>query len=143
MRAQFMQKKYGKAGTSIDVKAQGLNACSSSQASMSLPSTKANVRPRVEEHKKPVLKVGNQQEAVPPLGNKKILEDEEPPLKKLKRVQVPWQTPPGKFASSVSLNEFSSRFAVYRSSISGDKINTLFQAFQKQNQTICQVNFTK
>ena len=138
-----MQKKYGKAGTSTDVKAQGLNACSSSQASMSLPSTKANVRPRVEEHKKPVLKVGNQQEAVPPLGNKKILEPEEPPLKKLKRVQVPWQTPPGKFASNVSLNEFSSRFAVYRSSISRVKTKYTFSSFSETKSNYLSSKFYK
>ncbi|KAM7521504.1 hypothetical protein LguiA_011406 [Lonicera macranthoides] len=124
MRAQFMQKKYGKAGTFTDVKAQGLNACSSSQASMSLPSTTANVRPRVEEHKKPVQKAGNQQEAVPSLGNKKILEPEEPPLKKLKRVQVPWQTPPEIRISSdwtVGTGENSKEVEIQRNRIRREK----------------------
>ncbi|KAA8543136.1 hypothetical protein F0562_021369 [Nyssa sinensis] len=98
IRAQFMERKYGKTSTPSNeghqLKTEGSNRYSS-QASTSLSVFNAHLRPNIEEHKNPVMlpsKVFNQQEA--PLGNKKSLDPGEPLWKKCKRVEIPWLTPP-------------------------------------------------
>ncbi|KAG8370664.1 hypothetical protein BUALT_Bualt13G0006800 [Buddleja alternifolia] len=81
MRAQFKQSKYGKAITIIDdqSKPESQNRCStSSQATQSIvlpPVSKSVVQPEIEE----VVKLDD------------VIE---PPLKKYKRIEIPWRVPP-------------------------------------------------
>lgn len=101
MRAQFMQNKYGKSLTSPSsespqLKIEGPSPCSSSQASILLSATKALVRPKVEEQKKPMKIVPNMVSNQPKntLQNKVSSDPEEPLWKKCKRFRIPWLTPP-------------------------------------------------
>ncbi|KAL2535315.1 homeobox protein LUMINIDEPENDENS-like [Forsythia ovata] len=89
MRAQFMQNKYGKSITSSE---ESQKKCTSSQASPSVPN--AFVRPKLEEQKKLDLassEVATQQETPRDIT---VNLDSDPPWKKCKNVQIPWQTPP-------------------------------------------------
>lgn len=102
MRAQWMQSKYGKAGSSNsnkEAKIQSSNKSSTSQASILPLASKVPVRPNIEEQKKPVSllsKVPNILEAS--LDQKMIADSKEPWWEKCRRVQKLWQTPPGTFA---------------------------------------------
>lgn len=101
MRAQFMQSKYGKVGSSSKDKHEANSEGPSSKSSSALASipvtvSKAPVQPKIEENKKPVtLPPGpsNKVEAPP----KPRLELEETLFEKCKKAQIPWQTPPGTF----------------------------------------------
>ncbi|KAK6937421.1 hypothetical protein RJ641_030929 [Dillenia turbinata] len=93
MRAQFMQSKYGKSGTSsnesIQVKSEG------PQNAM-LPAYREPIRPKVEEFRKPQIipsKVSIKPEA--PVVPKPCLDPNEDVVEKCKRVQIqiPWQMP--------------------------------------------------
>ncbi|KAK9281434.1 hypothetical protein L1049_004336 [Liquidambar formosana] len=99
MRAQFMQSKYGKTSTSSneshEVKTEGLNKPLTNEASVLLPASKVLVRPKIEEHKKPVIlpsNISSRPEAS--FYPKPSLDLKEPLWEKCKRVQIPWQTPP-------------------------------------------------
>lgn len=106
MRAQFMQSKYGKVGSSNankEAKTESPNKSSTSQASILTVASKVPVRPNIEEQKKLVsvlTKVPNILEAS--LDQKMIVDTKEPLWEKCRRVQILWQTPTGTFAFSSS-----------------------------------------
>lgn len=104
MRAQFMQSKYGKIGSSSkdkhEANSEGPSSkSSSSQTSTLLSVSKAHGRPKIEENKKPVT--------LPPRASNKVEASPQPKLElmetlfeKCKKVQIPWQAPPGTFVFS-------------------------------------------
>lgn len=105
MRAQFMQSKYGKIGSSSkdkhEANSEGPNSkSSSSQAITLLSAPKAHAQPKIEENKKPVT--------LPPTTCSKVevslpkpkLELKETLFEKCKNVHIPWQAPPGTFVLS-------------------------------------------
>lgn len=102
MRAVFMQSKYGKTSSSNEskeAKTEGLNKTSTTQHSTLNPVSKAAIRPKIEEQMKPVIlpsKISNRPDS--PLELKLRMDLKEPLWDKCKRVQIPWQTPPGTFA---------------------------------------------
>lgn len=107
MRAVFMQSKYGKTSSSNEskeAKTEGLNKTSTTQHSTLNPVSKAAIRPKIEEQMKPVIlpsKISNRQDS--PLELKLRMDLKEPLWDKCKRVQIPWQTPPGTFAFNAFL----------------------------------------
>lgn len=108
LRAMHMQNKYGKIGSSSngsnEVKTEGLNKSTTTQASIVLPVSKALVRPQIEEHKKSVMvqsKISCKLED--PLDSKQKMDTKVPSEEKCNRVLIRWQTPPGTLAFSVFL----------------------------------------
>ncbi|MCD7447921.1 hypothetical protein HAX54_036289 [Datura stramonium] len=95
MRAQFMQSKYGKANNdnSSRVKPQAPNGITSPPDVILHVAPKLQDRPEVdecEEHNSVASKGSNQLE-----NHLKLSFDmEEPPSKRCKRMQIPWQKPP-------------------------------------------------
>ncbi|KAE9593835.1 putative transcription factor homeobox-WOX family [Lupinus albus] len=101
MRALFMQSKYGKTGPSKESKGaqvNGLNKPQTNQASISTCSSKVPIPPKIEEKKSPLLpsKTTNRLEAS---DSKLKMDLKEPLWEKCKRVQIPWTTPAGTFAT--------------------------------------------
>ncbi|KAJ4727626.1 putative Homeobox protein LUMINIDEPENDENS [Melia azedarach] len=99
LRAMHMQNKYGKIGSSSngsnEVKTEGLNKSTTTQASIVLPVSKALVRPQIEEHKKSVMvqsKISCKLED--PLDSKQKMDTKVPSEEKCNRVLIRWQTPP-------------------------------------------------
>ncbi|KAK6940936.1 hypothetical protein RJ641_030467 [Dillenia turbinata] len=93
MRAQFMQSKYGKTGTSSNESSQ---VKSEGPQNVMLPAYREPIRPKVEEFKKPQVipsKVSNKHEA--PVVPKPCLDLKEDLLEKCKwvQIQIPWQMP--------------------------------------------------
>lgn len=104
MRAQFMQSKYGKtnitSSESSPLQLEAANKSNSPQMSILQSVPKADIGHVIEEPKKsenPPSKISYLQD--PSIANKMISNSDEPPQKKCKRVQIPWQTPPGKLPS--------------------------------------------
>ncbi|OMO63761.1 hypothetical protein CCACVL1_22294 [Corchorus capsularis] len=97
MRAQYMQSKYGKTGSSNGMnesKAEGPNKPSTSQASISPPVSKVQAQP-AEDQKKPVIlppKTSNNLDTS--LDPKQNMESKESPWEKCQKVKIPWYTPP-------------------------------------------------
>lgn len=105
MRALFMQSKYGKPGSSKggkEAKTDSLNKPQTNQAGVVASLSKVPVSPKkTEEDLKPLLlptKVSNRKEA---FDSKLRMELKEPFWEKCKRVQIPWKTPAGTFATFV------------------------------------------
>ncbi|PQQ03046.1 homeobox protein LUMINIDEPENDENS isoform X2 [Prunus yedoensis var. nudiflora] len=101
MRAQFMQSKYGKSGSSNEnkeLKTEGGNKLSTSQASILPVVPKVPVRPNIEEPKKPVTLLLKERETPnrleTSLAPKLRMDLKESILEKCQRIQVPWKTPP-------------------------------------------------
>ncbi|XP_021820075.1 homeobox protein LUMINIDEPENDENS isoform X1 [Prunus avium] len=101
MRAQFMQSKYGKSGSSNEnkeLKTEGGNKLSTSQASILPVVPKVPVRPNIEEPKKPVTLLLKERETPnrleTSLAPKLRMDLKESILEKCQRIQVPWNTPP-------------------------------------------------
>lgn len=86
LRAQFMQSKYGKPVTSDGSPKKVPNP----QVNMSQATSGSHVRAKVEEHKKPTIN----EPKLAPVINKMNQEEYEPVSKRIKRVQISWQTPP-------------------------------------------------
>lgn len=107
MRALFMQSKYGKTGSSNDrkdTKAEGLNKRSTTHPAALNPEPKVAVQCKIEEQKKSAVlpsKISLRLEA--PLDSKLRMDVKEPLWETCKRVQIPWQTPPGTFGCGASL----------------------------------------
>ena len=107
MRAHHMQSKYGKTSSSngsTEAKIEALNKSPATPVSILPPVSKVNVPPKIEEQKKlviPSLEVASGLEV--PLDPKQKMDPRERLQEKGKMVQIPWQTPPGTFALSVSL----------------------------------------
>ncbi|OMP06646.1 hypothetical protein COLO4_07998 [Corchorus olitorius] len=103
MRAQYMQSKYGKTGSSNGMnesKVEGPNKPSTSQASISPPVSKVQAQP-AEDQKKPVIlppKTSNNLDTS--LDAKQNMDSKESPWEKCQKVKIPWYTPP-----EVKLNE--------------------------------------
>lgn len=102
MRAQFMQNKYGKSKKSSDesslLQLEAANKINSSQMSSLQSASKAHSGHLIEEQKKSEtspLTISNLQDAL--MQNKPTSNAEEPPQKKCKRLQIPWQSPPGNY----------------------------------------------
>lgn len=88
LRAQFMQSKYGKPiATSDGSPKKGFHP----QVSMSQSTSRSYVQAKVEEHKKPMTN----EPKLAPISNKTNQDVCEPVWKKIKRVEISWQTPPG------------------------------------------------
>ncbi|KAK7835695.1 homeobox protein luminidependens [Quercus suber] len=137
MRAQFMQTKYGKNGSSNESKeskTEGLNKPSTTQASTLNPVYKVPVRPNIEEQKKPVIlpsKISNKVEA--PLDPKSRMDSKEPLWEKCRRVQIQWQTPPEIRLNdhwSVGGGENSKEVEVQKNRNRREK-ETIYQTFQE------------
>lgn len=102
MRALFMQSKYGKTGSSKqnkEAKIDCLNKPQTNQTSIAICSSKVPSPLKIEEDKKPLLlpsKTNNRLEAS---YSKLKMDLKEPLWEKCKRVQIPWKTPAGTFAS--------------------------------------------
>ncbi|CAB4281524.1 unnamed protein product [Prunus armeniaca] len=101
MRAQFMQSKYGKSGSSNEnkeLKTEGGNKLSASQASILPVVPKVPVRPDIEEPKKPVTLLLKERETPnrleTSLAPKLRMDLKESILEKCQRIRVPWKTPP-------------------------------------------------
>lgn len=110
MRAQFMQSKYGKSGSSNEnkeLKTEGGNKLSTSQASILPVVPKVPVRPDIEEPKKPVTLLLKERETPnrveTSLAPKLRIDLKESILEKCQRIQVLWKTPPGTYAFSGTL----------------------------------------
>lgn len=108
MRALFMQSKYGKTGPSKEskeAKIVGLNKPQINQANIAACSSKVLVPPKIEDKKSPLLpsKTTNRLEAS--YSNLKM-DLKEPLWEKLKRVQIPWKTPAGTFATFLLVPSF-------------------------------------
>lgn len=88
LRAQFMQSKYRKPVTTYDGSPKKVPH---PQVSTSQATSRSNVRAKVEEHTKPTA---NEPELAP-ISNKMNQDLFEPASKKIKRVQISWQRPPG------------------------------------------------
>ena len=106
MRAQFMRSKYGKIGSSSKDKHEANSEGPSSKSSSSQTSTnkvetllsasKAHAQPKIEENKKPVTLPPRTNKVETPLPKPKPkLELKETLFEKCKKVQIPWQAPPG------------------------------------------------
>lgn len=102
MRAQFMQNKYGKSNTSSNesslLQLEAANKINTSQMSSLQSASKVHSEHLIEEQKKSEsspLTISNLQDAS--MHNKLTSNAEEPPQKKCKRVQIPWQSPPGNY----------------------------------------------
>ncbi|XP_060667410.1 homeobox protein LUMINIDEPENDENS isoform X2 [Ziziphus jujuba] len=137
MRAQWMQSKYGKAGSSNsnkEAKIQSSNKSSTSQASILPLASKVPVRPNIEEQKKPVSllsKVPNILEAS--LDQKMIADSKEPWWEKCRRVQKLWQTPPEiklNHQWSVGAGENSKEVEVQKNRNNREK-ETIYQRIQE------------
>ncbi|KAL8149044.1 hypothetical protein AgCh_006159 [Apium graveolens] len=87
LRAQFMQSKYGKPVTTYDGSPKKVLH---PQVSTSQATSRSNVRAKVEEHKKPT----ENEPKLAPISNKMNQDVYEPASKKIKRVQISWNTPP-------------------------------------------------
>lgn len=103
MRALFMQSKYGKTVSSKEskeAKIDGLHKRQTNQASIAACSSKVPVPPKIEEDKNflllPSNKTANRLEAS---YSKPKMDANEPFWEKCKRVQIPWKTPAGTFAT--------------------------------------------
>ncbi|KAM1475349.1 hypothetical protein ACFX2I_031262 [Malus domestica] len=101
MRAQFMQSKYGKSRSSHEnkeLKTEGVDKLTISQASILPVVPKVPIRSNIEEPKKPVTyplkerEVPNKPETS--LAPKRSLDLKEPILEKCQRIQIPWKMPP-------------------------------------------------
>ncbi|RVX20545.1 Homeobox protein LUMINIDEPENDENS [Vitis vinifera] len=136
MRAQFMQTKYGKIGSSSkdkhEANSEGPSSkSSSSQTSTLLSVSKAHGRPKIEENKKPVTlppRASNKVEALP----QPKLELMETLFEKCKKVQIPWQAPPEiRFnpAWRVGTGESSKEVEVQKNRIRREK-ETVYEALQ-------------
>lgn len=97
MRALFMQSKYGKSGSSNENKearTEGPNKTPVNHSSTLNPASKAVVRSKNEEQKKPAIlhsRISDRAEA--PLEVTLKTDLRELPLDKCKRVQIPWKPP--------------------------------------------------
>lgn len=136
MRAQFMQSKYGKIGSSSKDKHEANSEGPSSKSSSSQTSTlfsvsKAHGWPKIEESKKPVTlppRASNKVEALP----QPKLEPMETLFEKCKKVQIPWQAPPEiRFnpAWRVGTGESSKEVEVQKNRIRREK-ETVYEALQ-------------
>ncbi|BBH10388.1 Homeodomain-like superfamily protein [Prunus dulcis] len=101
MRAQFMQSKYGKSGSSNEnkeLKTEGGNKLSTSQDSILPVVPKVPVRPNIEEPKRPVTLLLKERETPnrleTSLAPKLRMDLKESILEKCQRIRVPWKTPP-------------------------------------------------
>lgn len=99
MRAQFIQNRYGKNNMSSNesslLQIEATNKINSSEMSNLQSASKAHGGHLVEEQKiseTSPLMISNLQDAS--VHNKMTSIAEEPPQKKCKRVQIPWQSPP-------------------------------------------------
>lgn len=98
MRAQFMQSKYGKTGSSngrSNVKSENVNKPLHLVSGVSSPASKVSVLPKFEDQKKAVAlfpKFSNKVET--PLHSKIEMDFKDSLGEKCKRVQIQWRKPP-------------------------------------------------
>lgn len=113
MRAQFMQSKYGKAGSPngrSDVKSENVNKPLHLVSGASSPASKISLSLKLEDQRKalvPPPKISNKVET--PLHSKVEVEFKDSLGEKCKRVQIQWRMPPGSF----SLTPYTSFNTIY------------------------------
>lgn len=106
MRALFMQSKYGKTGSSKEnneAKIDRLSKPQTNQASIALCSSKVPALLKIEDDKRYLLHPSKTTNRVEASYSKRKMDLKEPFWEKCKRVQIPWKTPAGKFASFLLL----------------------------------------
>lgn len=117
MRAQFMQSKYGKIGSSngrTNVKSENVNKPLHLVSGASSPASKISLHPKFEEQKKAVVlfpKISNKVETL--LHSKIEAEFKDSLGEKCKRVQIQWQMPPGSFSSTL-YSSFNSIYLILK-----------------------------
>ncbi|CDP03525.1 unnamed protein product [Coffea canephora] len=138
MRAQFMQSKYGKTNSISDASPQmqleGANKSALSNTSILVPPSKAHTGTKIEETNKSgcsPVGVANPEDAS--VDKQNNCHSEEPPWKKCKRFQIPWQIPP-EIGISVSwrvgAGENSKEVEVQKKRIHRER-ETVYKTFQE------------
>lgn len=102
MRAQFMQSKYGKSGTSngrTDVKFENINKPLHLVSGASSPASKISLHPKFDDQKKALVSSPKISNKVVTLFHSKVeVEFMDSLGEKCKRVQIQWRMPPGSFS---------------------------------------------